>query len=159
MFLIFIFLFKFQTEQLDLFIYQPMRWTCYQTGKTNSAFSNPHRYVHVCCNFITKNAPSLFLQAIPLCIPYQSLPVNFHFLFSLISLNSKKPPQLPPIRHSNHILFLHLYTLFLLFETKTHKTHFHFLHFWSQRLHCSQQNEDLHMGFSCPHRLWSCLQD
>lgn len=109
-----------------------MRWTCYQTGKTNSAFSNPHRYVHVCCNFITKNAPSLFLQAIPLCIPYQSLPVNFHFLFSLISLNSKKPPQLPPIRHSNHILFLHLYTLFLLFETKTHKTHFHFLHFWSQ---------------------------
>lgn len=61
-----------------------MSWTGHQTGKENTAFSNPHRFIHVCCNFTNKNVASPFLQAIPLCILYQFLPESLYFVLNKI---------------------------------------------------------------------------
>lgn len=98
-----------------------MRWTFHQTGKPNTAFSYPRRFVRACCKFIKKEKniekknvsnSSLFLQAISLCILYQSLPENFPFLIHSQKPHSKKASQLIPTRRPNHTLFSFIYTAF-----------------------------------------------
>lgn len=99
--------------------------TCHQTGKENTPFSLPAE-ICTCLPQFHYEKNSIFLCFFKQFLfeisinPYLKSTVLF-YSFSW-SLNSKKPPQLPLIRRSNHIS-LHIYCLF---GTKRRRPYFHF---------------------------------
>lgn len=105
------------------FISQLVRWTFHQTGKANTAFNYPRRFVRAFCKFICS-----FLKN--MCVPrflkqfffflfflfvfsISAHLITSHFLFPPKNLHSKKTSQLIPTSwRPNHTLFLFLYNAF-----------------------------------------------